>query len=151
MPQSLDKVYLHTIFSTKDRFPFFSTPDLQREIHAYLASVVAKLGCHAIKVGGVADHVHLLTEFGRTITIAEFVKETKRVSNLWLKERGPEWEKFHWQSGYGVFSVSQSNVPQVEQYIVGQADHHRTQTFQDEYRAFLEKHEIEYDERYVWD
>tara|TARA_R110002096_G_scaffold105923_1_gene233038 strand:- start:6424 stop:6879 length:456 start_codon:yes stop_codon:yes gene_type:complete len=151
MPQSLAKVYLHTIFSTRDRFPFFASAEHQREVAAYLASVTANLDCPAIKIGGVADHVHLLTELQRTISIAEFVKETKRVSSLWLKDRGDEWSQFHWQSGYGVFSVSESNVPRVKQYVANQAEQHRNQSFQDEFRAFLEKHGVEYDERYVWD
>ena len=151
MPQSLDQVYIHTIFSTKDRYPFFQTPDLQRDLHAYMASVTGKLKCPAIQIGGVADHVHLLTRLPRTITIAEFVKETKRVSSLWLHERGDEWKAFHWQAGYGVFSVSASRVAIVQKYIAGQAEHHRKQTFQDEYREFLQKHGVEFDERYVWD
>lgn len=151
MPQSLDQVYLHTIFSTKDRYPFFKNPELQRDLHAYLASVSNELKCNAIKVGGVADHVHLLTRLPRTITIADFVKETKRVSSLWLRERGGAWSAFHWQAGYGVFSVSASNVPQVEIYIAGQTEHHRAVTFQDEYREFLNRHGVEFDERYVWD
>ena len=151
MPQSLDQVYLHTIFSTKDRFAFFRDRDQQEEIHAYLASVTNKLDCKAIQIGGTADHVHLLTRLPRTVTIADFVKETKRVSSLWLRERDNEWSKFHWQAGYGVFSVSQSNVAQVVKYISHQPEHHRTQTFEDEYREFLDRHQIEYDERYVWD
>jgi putative transposase len=151
MPQSLDQVYLHTIFSTKDRYPFFQTPEIQKELHAYLASVSNNLKCPAIKIGGVADHVHLLTRLPRTVTIADFVKEVKRVTSRWLHERGNEWDKFSWQVGYGVFSVSASKVPQVEKYIVNQAEHHRTQTFQEEYREFLQRHEVEFDEQYVWD
>ena len=151
MPQSLDQVYLHTIFSTKDRYPFFQTPDLQKELHAYLASVSSNLKCPAIKIGGVADHVHLLTRLPRTVTIADFVKETKRVSSLWLHDRGNEWSGFHWQAGYGVFSVSASMVQQVEKYIINQPEHHRKQTFQEEYREFLQRHQVEFDERYVWD
>lgn len=151
MPQSLDQVYLHTIFSTKDRYAFFQAPELQNQLHAHLASVSNNLNCHAIKIGGVADHVHLLTRLPRTVTIADFVKETKRVSSLWLRDRGSEWNMFHWQAGYGVFSVSASKVPQVEKYIADQPEHHRDQTFQEEYRGFLRRHQVEYDERYVWD
>ena len=151
MPQSLDLVYLHTIFSTKNHHPYFQTPDQQREVHAYLASVSNNLKCPAVKIGGVADHVHMLTRLPRTLAIADFVKETKRVSSQWLHERGKEWSEFRWQAGYGVFSVSASNVPQVERYIINQPEHHRTQTFQDEYREFLRRHGVEFDERYVWD
>ena len=151
MPQSLDQVYLHTVFSTKDRFAFFRTPQLQRELHAHLATVAGKLNCTALKVGGVADHVHLLTRLPRTLAIAEFVKETKRVSCIRLQERGDEWTRFRWQVGYGVFSVSHSQVEKVTQYIAEQPEHHRNQTFEDEYRGLLKRHQVDYDERYVWD
>ena len=96
-------------------------------------------------------HVHVLVLCPRTRAIAGIVKETKRVSTNWLKDRRPEWHHFHWQAGYGVFSVSQSNVDEVVDYIRRQEDHHREVSFQDEYRAFLRKHAVEFDERYVWD
>lgn len=151
MPQSLSQIYRHTIFSTKNRFPFFSTPALQSELHAYLAGIIKSLDCIAIQIGGVADHVHLLTTLSRTITAADLVKETKRVSTIWLKTLGPEWSNFHWQSGYATFSVSKSQLDTLTSYIQSQATHHRTTTFQDEFRTFLNNHEIPYDEKYVWD
>src|SRR2546425_1512222 len=95
--------------------------------------------------------VHLLARFGRTITQAEWVKELKRVSNLWLKERGRDHADFEWQGGYADFSVSQSKLPEVKEYIAGQEEHHCKIGFQDELRALLRKHEIEWDEKYVWD
>lgn len=101
-------------------------------------------------MGGVADHVHLLARFGRTITQADWIKELKRVSNLWLKDEGG-LAGFAWQAGYADFSVSQSNVSEVRRYIANQERLHRTMTFQDEVRALLRKHEIEWDERYIWD
>ena len=104
-----------------------------------------------MKVGGVADHVHLLCRFSRTITQAEWVKELKRVSNLWLKEQGDEYVEFQWQGGYADFSVSQSNLEQVTRYISEQESHHRKMSFQDELRALLRKHNMEWDERYIWD
>jgi putative transposase len=103
-----------------------------------------------ILVGGVEDHVHLLARFGRTITQGDWVKELKRVSNLWLKEEGG-LANFEWQSGYADFSVSQSNLEQVKGYIANQEKHHRKLSFQDEVRALLTKHKIEWDERYIWD
>lgn len=106
---------------------------------------------HVIQIGGVEDHVHLLARFGRTITQAEWVKELKRVSNLWLKERSRDYADFEWQGGYADFSVSQSKLEQVKQYIAGQEEHHRKIGFQDELRALLKRHEIEWDEKYVWD
>jgi len=104
-----------------------------------------------IQVGGYEDHVHILARFGRTITQADWVKELKRVSNLWLKSRGPSFSDFSWQKGYSDFSVSQSNLEAVTQYIQTQDEHHRGMNFQDELRVLLRKHDLEWDEDYVWD
>ena len=150
MPQSLSAVYIHLVFSTKLRHPFLHDENLRKDLHAFLGATSKNLDCPPIIVGGVADHVHLLTRFSRTITQAEWVKELKRVSNLWLKEEGG-LRNFEWQGGYADFSVSQSNLPKVKRYIANQERHHRKMTFQDEVRALLRKHEIEWDERYIWD
>jgi putative transposase len=120
-------------------------------LHAYLGGVSKQLDCPPFLVGGVEDHVHLLARFGRTVTQAEWVKELKRVSNLWLKERGRDYADFEWQGGYADYSVSQSKLPDVKEYIAGQEEHHRKMRFQDELGALLRKHEIEWDEKYVWD
>jgi putative transposase len=151
MPQSLSAVYLHLVFSTKDRRPFLRDKTVRDALHAYLGGVSKTLDCPPLIVGGVEDHVHLLGRFARTITQAEWVKELKRISNGWLKEQGRAYADFEWQGGYADFSVSQSNLEQVKQYIVSQEEHHRKTTFQDEVRTLLRKHEIEFDERYVWD
>jgi putative transposase len=120
-------------------------------LHAYLGSSSKNLACPPILVGGVEDHVHLLCRFGRTSAQAEWVKELKRVSNLWLQEQGPDYADFQWQGGYADFSVSQSNLEDVKRYIAGQEKHHRKMSFQEELRALLRRHEIEWDERYVWE
>ena len=151
MPQSLSAVYIHLVFSTKDRRPLLRDKPTRDALHSYLGGVSKQLDCPPLLVGGVEDHVHLLARFGRTITQAEWVKELKRVSNHWLKERGRDCADFEWQGGYADFSVSQSNLEQVKQYIAGQEEHHRKIGFQDELRALLRKHEIEWDEKYVWD
>jgi putative transposase len=151
MPQSLSAVYIHLVFSTKDRRPLLRDKSARDALHSYLGGVSKQLDCPPILVGGVEDHVHLLARFGRTLTQAEWVKELKRVSNLWLKERGRDYAGFEWQRGYADFSVSQSNLESVKQYIAGQEEHHRKIGFQDELRALLRKHEIEWDEKYVWD
>ncbi len=151
MPQSLSAVYIHLVFSTKDRRPWLRDPSIRDSLHAYLGAISKQLDCPTISVGGVEDHVYLLARFGRTITQAEWVKELKRVSSVWLKEQGADYHDFHWQGGYADFSVSQSNLDQVKQYILGQPEHHRKIGFQDELRALLRKHEMEWDERYVWD
>jgi putative transposase len=151
VPQSLSAVYCHLTFSTKDRRPLLRDKAVREGLHGYLGGISKQLECAPILVGGVEDHVHLLARLGRTITQAEWVKELKRVSNLWLKEQGRDYADFEWQGGYANFSVSQSNLDQVRQYIANQEEHHRKVGFQDELRALLRKHDIEWDERYVWD
>jgi len=151
MPQSLSVVYLHLVFSTKDRRPLLRDENIRTQCHAYLGEVSKRLDCPSLLVGGVEDHVHMVARFGRTITQAEWVKELKRVSNQWLKEQGSDFADFEWQGGYADFSVSQSNLEQVKAYIARQKEHHRKMTFQEELRALLRKHQIEWDERYVWD
>src|SRR6266704_6455859 len=151
MPQSLSAVYIHLVFSTKNRQPFLRDQTLRTRLHAQLGGISKTLGCAPILTGGVEDHVHLLARFGRTITQAEWVKELKRVSNLWLKDRGRDFADFERQGGYADFGVSQSNLEQVKRYIANQEEHHRKMSFQDELRALLRKHEIEWDEKYVWD
>jgi putative transposase len=151
MPQSLSAVYIHLVFCTKDRRPFLRDKTVRSTLHSYLGGIAKQLECAPIQIGGVDDHVHLLIRFGRTITQAECVKELKRVSNKWLKEHGSEYADFEWQGGYAAFSVSQSNLEQVKQYVAGQEEHHRKISFQDELRTLLRRHEIKWDEKYVWD
>jgi REP element-mobilizing transposase RayT len=151
MPQSLAKVLVHTVFSTKERCPYFVDNDLREELHRYLGGILTNLSCQPIIVGGVADHVHLLSSLSRTLEIAELVKEVKRGSSLWLKTKDPSLSEFSWQNGYGVFSIGFSQLPTVRDYIAHQEEHHQRITFQDEFRQLLTKYEIEFDERYVWD
>lgn len=151
MPQSLSAVYIHLVFSTKHRRPLLRDASRRGALHAYLGSVSKNLDCPPILVGGVQDHVHLLCRLARTIAQAEWVKELKRVSNLWLQDQGPGYADFQWQGGYADFSVSQSNLAEVKQYIATQEEHHRKLSYQDEVRALLRRHELEWDERYVWD
>jgi REP element-mobilizing transposase RayT len=151
MPQSLSAVYIHLVFSTKERRPFLRDKTARDSLHSYLGGISEQLECPTIIVGGVEDHVHLLARFGRTITQAEWVKELKRVSNGWLKSQAPELADFEWQGGYADFSVSQSNLAQVTAYIANQEEHHRKTNFQDEVRALLQKHKVDFDERYLWD
>src|SRR5439155_3451659 len=113
----ISAVYIHLVFSTKDRRPWLRDQAQRQGLHAYLGAISKKLDCPPLLVGGVEDHVHLLCRFGRTITQAEWVKELKRVSNLWLKEQGRDYADFHWQGGYADFAVSQSNLEQVTCYI----------------------------------
>jgi putative transposase len=150
MPQSLARILVHLIFSTKNREPFLSQ-DLQAELHPYLTAVLDNDGCPSIQVGGVEDHVHLLFGLSRTLTIAQVVENVKTSSSKWIKTQGASLGHFYWQAGYGAFSVSQSNAAAVVHYIQNQAEHHRRESFQDEYRKFLHRYQIPYDEKYVWD
>jgi REP element-mobilizing transposase RayT len=151
MPQSLSAVYLHLIFSTKNRRRFFQNRDQRAALHAYLGGLSKTLGCPPIITGGVEDHVHQLAELGRSIRQADWVKELKRVSNSWLKDQSKDFALFQWQGGYATFSVSYTDVEAVKEYIRTQEEHHRTVSYQDELRALLRRHEIKWDERYIWD
>jgi putative transposase len=150
MSQSLAKMWSHLIFSTKDRYPFLAKPEIREQAHSYIAGILRKHDCPTLLVGGVADHVHSLFALSKNHSIAQIVYEVKRGSSKWIKTQGSEFGNFHWQNGYGAFSISQSHVEVVRVYIAGQERHHRKVTFQDEFREFLRRYEVEYDERYVW-
>jgi len=151
MSQSLAKILVHTVFSTKDRRPFLRDKSLRAELHRYLGGILANRDCQPLIIGGVEDHVHLLSTLSRTCEAAEMVKEVKRGSSLWLKTRSGNLRNFAWQNGYGIFSVGFSQIEGVKNYIAGQEEHHRKISFQDELRQFLRRYEIEFDERHVWD
>jgi REP element-mobilizing transposase RayT len=150
MPQSLSSVLIHLIFSTKNREPFI-TPTIESELHPYMATIFREHDSPSLIIGGTTDHIHALFALGRTITIADLVEEVKTGSSKWLKTKGLEFRNFHWQRGYGAFSIGQSNVEELKRYIRNQKEHHRRITFQDEYLKFLKRYEIGFDERYVWD
>jgi REP element-mobilizing transposase RayT len=148
MAQSLARVIVHFVFSTKNREPLLTSEARQRTFQ-YLGGTLNAIDCPVIVVGGVADHVHLLFVLHRTMSISKAVEELKKESSKWGKDNvHPD---FYWQNGYGAFSVSPSNVSQVRAYIENQEQHHRTMTFQEEFRNLLRRHEIEWDERYVWE
>jgi REP element-mobilizing transposase RayT len=151
MSQSLSNLIVHLVFSAKHRKPFLRDESLRDEMHRQLGGTSKTLECPPVVVGGVEDHVHILARQARTITVADWVKELKRVTSLWIKERDTKLRDFQWQAGYGAFSVSQSNADEVVTYIKDQKEHHKHFDFQTEYRELLERHGIEYDERYVWE
>jgi REP element-mobilizing transposase RayT len=151
MSQSLAKILVHTVFSTKDRRPFLRERAFRDELHHYLGGILNNLDCRPIIVGGVEDHVHMLSTLSRTCEAAEMVKDVKRGSSLWIKTKDPNLNQFAWQNGYGIFSIGFSQSTAVRDYIAGQEEHHRKISFQDEFRALLAKYQIEFDERYVWD
>ena len=150
MPQSLSKVILHIIFSTKNRQPWLDSC-VRLRMHAYLATVCRDLGVDFVQVGGVSDHVHIVTTLPRTLSQAQLVEQIKKTSSKWIKELNASYRGFFWQRGYGVFSVSPSQLEAMLQYVNAQQEHHRTRTFQEEYRELLRRHGLDFDERYVWD
>jgi REP element-mobilizing transposase RayT len=150
MPQSLSHVVIHVIFSSKDRFPCLGA-SVRPGLHAYLATVARNAGCDCHRVGGAADHVPLAIRLSRTITIAQLVETLKTSSSKWVKTQTKELGGFSWHRGYGCFSVGPSDLEALCAYIDRQEEHHRTRSFQEEFRAFLAKYDVVYDEAYVWD
>lgn len=150
MSESLSSILVHLVFSTKNREPFI-TPAVETELHPYMAKVFRELKSPSLAIDGTADHVHILFSLARIITIADAVEEVKTNTSKWIKTKGREFRNFHWQRGYGAFSIGQSNVETLKRYIRRQKEPHRRVTFQDEYRKFLKAYGIDYDENYVWD
>ena len=150
MAQSLSRIFLHIVFSTKDREPSINV-DVRPRLHAYLATICRDLESEVPAVGGVADHVHVVTTLPRTISPAELVEKIKKTSSKWMKGVETRYRDFFWQRGYSAFSVSTSQLENVIKYVQEQEEHHRIKGFQEEYRELLRRHGVEFDERYVWD
>lgn len=150
MAQSLSKVFIHVIFSTKHREPWLDC-GIRPSMHAYLATVCRDLEAEAYRVGGTADHVHLAATLPRTLTQSDLVQKLKTSSTHWLKRQDKKFAGFAWQRGYGVFSISKSQLPALVRYIADQEVHHSTRTFQDEFRMILKRYDVAFDEKYVWD
>jgi len=150
MPQSLARLLIHVIFSTKNRAPLL-LPEVRPAVHQYLGTVLRDYDCPTVRIGGVEDHVHLFFGLSRTLSIAKAVEIIKTTSSKWIKLQAPNLAEFHWQNGYGAFSVSPSQMEAVIRYIENQEAHHREISFQDEMRGLLHRHGVEYDERYAWD
>ena len=148
MPQSLSRVLLHFVFSTKNRRPIINK-EIQGHLHAYLTGILKNLKCPSLQTGGTEDHVHILCSLSRTIAISDVLEEIKKSSSKWMKTK--EVQEFSWQTGYGAFSIGESQVDRLIHYIQSQHEHHKEISFQDEFRKFLKLYNIEYDERYVWD
>jgi len=150
MPQSLAKVLLHVVFSTKDREKTIPQ-DLRLDLHAYLAGVCRAKGAEAYRVGGTSDHIHIACTLPRTLTMAKLIEEIKKPASIWIKQQASGSPLFAWQAGYGIFSLGQSQLPALLKYIDSQEEHHRTKSFKEELLEFLEKYGVEYDEKYLWD
>ena len=150
MPQSLSQVYVHLTFSTKNREPLI-VPEIQDRLFQYLGGICSGLECTPVQIGGYRNHVHILCLLSRKIAQMKLVEEVKKESSKWIKTVGPDFSDFYWQDGYGIFSVNPAEKDVVIAYIKNQEKHHRKKLFQDEFRAFLKKYHVAYDERYVWD
>jgi putative transposase len=150
MPQSFGSLHCHIVFSTKDRQPLIDA-DLRPHLFAYCGGVLAEKKCRLTAAGGIPDHVHLLVSLSREASVAEAVRLVKANSSKWVHESFPERRHFSWQVGYAAFAVSFSQIDRVRHYLDRQEEHHRTHTYKDELLGLLRKHQIEYDERYMWD
>ena len=150
MPQSLSKVYVHIVFSTKHRYPFIDDK-IKERLWDYLGGICRGMECTPVQVGGHKDHVHILCLLSRKITQAKLIEEIKRQSSRWIKTIDHHYSNFYWQDGYGIFSVNYQRVDLIVNYIKGQEAHHSRRAFKQEFISFLNLHQIDYDERYLWD
>ena len=150
MPQSLSKVYTHITFSTKNREKLIDE-SIEKQLFEYIGGICKGLECNPVIVGGYKNHIHILCLLSRKITQATLLEKVKKESSKWIKTRADKYANFYWQNGYGIFSVNPSEIEVVTQYIKAQKEHHQKKTFKEEFRAFLKKYNVEYDERYVWD
>jgi putative transposase len=150
MGQSIVKNYIHLIFSTKDRQPLI-TESIENDLFNYLGGTCLKLDCQPITVGGYLDHVHILCMLSKKIALIKLMESIKSNSSKWMKTIDDQFNDFYWQDGYGAFSVNPSEIDTASVYIRNQKQHHQKKTFQEEYRGFLKKYKVDYDERYVWD
>jgi len=152
MPQSLSKVLVHIVYSTKGRHPWLQNEEIRTQLYAYKAAILRdNVDTPTLNIGGVEDHVHAICLLSRKFAIKDVIEEAKTETTKWLKKQGSQYADFHWQAGYGIFSVSESNASEVKRYIANQAEHHKKMTFQEEFRALCQRHGLDIDERYVWD
>ena len=154
MSQSLSQIWVHIIFSTKNRYPFLKDTAIRQRLYAYIQAICHKKKCETIIVNGIEDHVHILTSLHKNISLSTLIETIKKSSSLWVKQLNTEdstINQFYWQNGYGVFSVSQSNLLSVKSYIEKQKEHHQKYNFQEELKKFLTQHGVSYDEKYLWD
>ncbi len=151
MAQSLVQCYVHYVFSTKDRYPWLKNDEYRGKLHAFLVGICSKNNSPSIRVGGTADHVHVACRLSKQIFITDMVRDLKRASSAWLKTLSPDFKGFHWQTGYGAFSVSPRHVDTLARYIANQQEHHLGESYQDEIRRLCNYYGIDLDEKYAWE
>lgn len=149
MAQTHVSVYLHIVFSTKNRFPFIR-PEIEKELFAYIGGACGNHKCRLIAANGTANHIHLLISIDKRVSIPDLVGELKRQSSKWIKTVGLNYSKFAWQDGYSAFSVGHTQLKDVQTYIQKQKSHHEKVLFEDEMRGFYKRYQLEFDEQFVW-
>ena len=149
MAQTLVSLMVHVIFSTKNREPLI-TPEIEPELFAYMGGILKNHESRLLDAGGTADHVHVLVSQSKNVSLSSLMKDVKKDSSSWIKTKETSFRNFHWQDGYGAFSIGKSDIPELKKYIAGQKEHHRKRTFQEELIEFLEEYGVAYDERYLW-
>jgi putative transposase len=150
MPQSFSQIFVHIIFSTKNRMPMIDK-EIQPRVFSYIATIARNDDCSSVLVGGIEDHVHILVNLSKKRVPVDIVAKIKKESSKFIKTLGNTYSDFYWQNGYGMFSVSPASCQDVRRYVETQSAHHKKMSFQEEFLAYLKKYEIEYDERYIWD
>ena len=149
MAQSLSQIYIHLVFHTRNDGITLLEEDCPK-MFAYLDGIIVNKGAMVIQIGGRPDHIHILCTLPRTISVADFVEDIKKCSSKWIKTQHPRYAKFAWQGGYGVFSVSSSQLQKTKEYVMNQKVHHEKRTFREEYEDFLKLYHIEYHPNYVF-
>ena len=149
MPQSLSKVYVHITFSTKERQPLIDD-GIAQELWRYIGGICDALECNPVRIGGYHDHIHICCLLSRKMAQVKLLETVKRDSSKWIKTKDERYANFHWQDGYGIFSVNPTEIDKVVEYINNQHEYHKKRTFQEELLAFLKKYGVQYDERYLW-
>ncbi len=150
MAQTLVKIYIHVVFSTKNRDDLI-LPVIEDELFSYLGGILRKYNSVLIAANGTENHVHLLISQSKNVALSDLLRELKKASSLWIKTKGHDFGNFQWQAGFGAFSIGQSQIENVKNYIAKQKEHHQTVVFEDEYRKFLQRYEIDFDEKYFLD
>ena len=150
MAQSLHQIYMHIIFSTKNREHLIQ-PEIESELHGYMSGICKKLGYQVIIIGGYTDHVHILCMQSNRVLTTKLLEVLKSSSSLWIKTKGDAYKNFYWQNGYGAFSVDAARLNSITKYIANQHEHHSKVSFETEFREIAKRHRLKIDERYVWD
>ena len=150
MSQSLTKIYIHIVFSTKNR-NYIIGEDIKDELYNYIGGICKRLECYPVKVGGYTNHIHILCILSKKLTLIKLIEEVKKNSSKWIKDKNKKYLNFYWQDGYSTFSVNPTEIDIVVSYINNQTEHHRIISFEDECRTFFKKYKMEFDEKYVWD